>query len=169
MGILPRLFERLSRRGGAYRQEAEDCQAQPKCVSLCGNGRLSLRESRQTDTLAEVKLRKEARRDYNARRSLEAHGLPQAAVKRIIEPLTGCFVPEFPAGNQDSRRPRKVVVLGSTGSIGTNCLDVVAHLGDRLSLSGLSAHCNCCLPAPGSYLETTGSPRWFPIPKWTWS
>jgi 1-deoxy-D-xylulose-5-phosphate reductoisomerase len=58
------------------------------------------------------------------------------------DPLTGCFVPEFPAGNQDSRRPRKVVVLGSTGSIGTNCLDVVAHLGDRLSLSGLSAHCN---------------------------
>jgi 1-deoxy-D-xylulose-5-phosphate reductoisomerase len=33
-----------------------------------------------------------------------------------------------------------VVVLGSTGSIGTNCLDVVAHLSDRLEVVGLSAH-----------------------------
>jgi 1-deoxy-D-xylulose-5-phosphate reductoisomerase len=33
-----------------------------------------------------------------------------------------------------------VVVLGSTGSIGTSCLDVIAHLPDRLQLVGLSAH-----------------------------
>jgi 1-deoxy-D-xylulose-5-phosphate reductoisomerase len=33
-----------------------------------------------------------------------------------------------------------VVVLGSTGSIGTNCLDVIAHLSDRLQVLGLSAH-----------------------------
>jgi 1-deoxy-D-xylulose-5-phosphate reductoisomerase len=33
-------------------------------------------------------------------------------------------------------------VLGSTGSIGTNCLDVIDHLGDRLELLGLSAHAN---------------------------
>jgi 1-deoxy-D-xylulose-5-phosphate reductoisomerase len=33
-----------------------------------------------------------------------------------------------------------VVVLGSTGSIGTNCLDVVDRLGDRLEVLGLSAH-----------------------------
>jgi 1-deoxy-D-xylulose-5-phosphate reductoisomerase len=33
-----------------------------------------------------------------------------------------------------------VVVLGSTGSIGTNCLDVIDHLGDRLCAFGLSAH-----------------------------
>ncbi len=40
-----------------------------------------------------------------------------------------------PAGSR-----RRVVVLGSTGSIGTSCLDVIAHLGDRLEAWGLSAH-----------------------------
>jgi 1-deoxy-D-xylulose-5-phosphate reductoisomerase len=35
-----------------------------------------------------------------------------------------------------------VVVLGSTGSIGTNALDVIAHLPDRLQVHGLSAHAN---------------------------
>src|SRR5579864_4355627 len=37
---------------------------------------------------------------------------------------------------------RRIVVLGSTGSIGTNCLDVVDHLSDRLQVQGLSAHSN---------------------------
>jgi 1-deoxy-D-xylulose-5-phosphate reductoisomerase len=37
-------------------------------------------------------------------------------------------------------RRRRVVVLGSTGSIGCNCLDVIAHLEDRLEAWGLSAH-----------------------------
>jgi 1-deoxy-D-xylulose-5-phosphate reductoisomerase len=37
---------------------------------------------------------------------------------------------------------RRLVVLGSTGSIGTNCLDVVDHLGDRFEILGLSAHCS---------------------------
>src|SRR5207247_114078 len=37
---------------------------------------------------------------------------------------------------------RRVVILGSTGSIGTNCLDVIDCLGDRLELMGLSAHSN---------------------------
>jgi 1-deoxy-D-xylulose-5-phosphate reductoisomerase len=37
---------------------------------------------------------------------------------------------------------RRLVVLGSTGSIGTNCLDVVDHLGDRFEVLGLSAHSN---------------------------
>jgi 1-deoxy-D-xylulose-5-phosphate reductoisomerase len=32
------------------------------------------------------------------------------------------------------------VVLGSTGSIGLNCLDVIANLSNRLELLGLSAH-----------------------------
>jgi 1-deoxy-D-xylulose-5-phosphate reductoisomerase len=32
------------------------------------------------------------------------------------------------------------VVLGSTGSIGTSCLDVIAFLTDRLEVAGLSAH-----------------------------
>src|SRR5207249_9663863 len=36
--------------------------------------------------------------------------------------------------------PRRVVVLGSTGSIGTNCLDVMESLPDRLTPLGLSAH-----------------------------
>ena len=40
----------------------------------------------------------------------------------------------------ESAQRRRVVVLGSTGSIGLNCLDVIAHLGDRLQLLGLSAH-----------------------------
>jgi 1-deoxy-D-xylulose-5-phosphate reductoisomerase len=35
---------------------------------------------------------------------------------------------------------RRLVVLGSTGSIGTNCLDVVEHLRDRFEILGLSAH-----------------------------
>jgi 1-deoxy-D-xylulose-5-phosphate reductoisomerase len=35
-----------------------------------------------------------------------------------------------------------VVVLGSTGSIGLNCLDVIATLEDRLQAVGLSAHSN---------------------------
>lgn len=39
-----------------------------------------------------------------------------------------------------ARRRRRVVVLGSTGSIGCNCLDVIAHLEDRLEAWGLSAH-----------------------------
>jgi 1-deoxy-D-xylulose-5-phosphate reductoisomerase len=39
-------------------------------------------------------------------------------------------------------RPRRVVVLGSTGSIGTSTLDVVGHLPDRLQAVGLSAHGN---------------------------
>ena len=35
---------------------------------------------------------------------------------------------------------RRVVVLGSTGSIGTNCLDVITALESRLTALGLSAH-----------------------------
>src|SRR5437588_8352300 len=41
---------------------------------------------------------------------------------------------------QSAARRRRVVVLGSTGSIGTNCLDVVDHLEHRLEIFGLSAH-----------------------------
>jgi 1-deoxy-D-xylulose-5-phosphate reductoisomerase len=37
-------------------------------------------------------------------------------------------------------RPRRVVVLGSTGSIGTNTLDVVAALPGRFEVVGLAAH-----------------------------
>lgn len=37
-------------------------------------------------------------------------------------------------------RRRRVVVLGSTGSIGTNCLEVISRFEDRLQPIGLSAH-----------------------------
>jgi 1-deoxy-D-xylulose-5-phosphate reductoisomerase len=39
-----------------------------------------------------------------------------------------------------SARPRRVAVLGSTGSVGTSALDVVRHLPDRLEVLGLAAH-----------------------------
>jgi 1-deoxy-D-xylulose-5-phosphate reductoisomerase len=35
---------------------------------------------------------------------------------------------------------RRIVILGSTGSIGVNCLDVISHFADRLAPVGLSAH-----------------------------
>jgi 1-deoxy-D-xylulose-5-phosphate reductoisomerase len=38
-----------------------------------------------------------------------------------------------------ARRPRRLVILGSTGSIGTQALDVVARSGGELELVGLSA------------------------------
>jgi 1-deoxy-D-xylulose-5-phosphate reductoisomerase len=37
---------------------------------------------------------------------------------------------------------RRVAILGSTGSIGTSCLDVIAALPDRLAAIALSAHSN---------------------------
>jgi 1-deoxy-D-xylulose-5-phosphate reductoisomerase len=36
-----------------------------------------------------------------------------------------------------------VVLLGSTGSIGTSCLDVISSLPNRLEVLGLSAHSRC--------------------------
>ncbi|GIW82124.1 MAG: 1-deoxy-D-xylulose 5-phosphate reductoisomerase [Gemmatales bacterium] len=42
--------------------------------------------------------------------------------------------------NDQLAERRRVVVLGSTGSIGQSCLDVIAHLPDRLQAVGLSAH-----------------------------
>ncbi|MBM3972212.1 MAG: 1-deoxy-D-xylulose-5-phosphate reductoisomerase [Planctomycetes bacterium] len=35
---------------------------------------------------------------------------------------------------------KRIAVLGSTGSVGTNCLQVLAALPERLSLSGITAH-----------------------------
>jgi 1-deoxy-D-xylulose-5-phosphate reductoisomerase len=40
----------------------------------------------------------------------------------------------------ESSAKRRIVILGSTGSIGANCLDVIEHLRDRLEPVGLSAH-----------------------------
>jgi len=41
---------------------------------------------------------------------------------------------------QDAGSRRRIVLLGSTGSIGTSCLKVVDHLPNRLEVVGLSAH-----------------------------
>ena len=62
----------------------------------------------------------------------------------------------FPADGTTSSR-RRVVILGSTGSIGRNCLDVIAALPDRLEVVGLSAHSNGEM-----LLEQAGRcrPRW---------
>ena len=46
----------------------------------------------------------------------------------------------MPASPPSSARPRRVAVLGSTGSIGTSTLDVIRHFPDRLELAGLAAH-----------------------------
>lgn len=45
-----------------------------------------------------------------------------------------------PSVSQPAGSRRRVVVLGSTGSIGTSSLDVIDRLGDRLEAWGLSAH-----------------------------
>src|SRR5437868_4414734 len=44
------------------------------------------------------------------------------------------------SGPQGAGSRRRVVVLGSTGSIGTSCLDVIDNLPDRLEAWGLCAH-----------------------------
>lgn len=46
----------------------------------------------------------------------------------------------MPSAHPSSARPRRVAVLGSTGSIGTSALDVIRHLPHHLSLVGLAAH-----------------------------
>ena len=45
-----------------------------------------------------------------------------------------------PATPTTSTSPKRVVVLGSTGSIGTSTLDVAAALPERISIVGLMAH-----------------------------
>jgi 1-deoxy-D-xylulose-5-phosphate reductoisomerase len=51
----------------------------------------------------------------------------------------GCRLPAAFAA-RDGSPCRRVVVLGSTGSIGVSSLDVIAHLPERLRATGLSAH-----------------------------
>ena len=41
-----------------------------------------------------------------------------------------------------SQQQRRVIVLGSTGSIGVNALGVIKELGDFCQVIGLSAHGN---------------------------
>lgn len=42
--------------------------------------------------------------------------------------------------NADQQKRKRIAVLGSTGSIGTNCLEVIAAHADRLELAGVTAH-----------------------------
>ncbi len=37
---------------------------------------------------------------------------------------------------------KRVIILGSTGSIGTNTLEVIARLRDRFEVVGIAAHSN---------------------------
>ncbi len=60
----------------------------------------------------------------------------------------------------DSVSKRRVVVLGSTGSVGQACLDVIAQLPDRLELLGLSAHSSW---EPLFEQASRCKPRWITI------
>ncbi len=84
---------------------------------------------------------------------MRSHGLMPTA--------TRCSVSRPPAVSSDPLRgcpgARRVVVLGSTGSIGTSTLDVIRHLPDRLCAAGLSAHANTDLL--GEQIELF-RPRW---------
>ena len=50
-------------------------------------------------------------------------------------------------GNACDMRKKKVCILGSTGSIGKNALQVISDLNDRFEVSGLSAQSNVSLLA----------------------
>src|SRR5438477_9843254 len=52
---------------------------------------------------------------------------------------------------------QKIAVLGSTGSIGTNCLEVIGALPERLNLTGVAARSSWQLPGRQSEQFT---PRW---------
>ncbi|MGF1580921.1 MAG: 1-deoxy-D-xylulose-5-phosphate reductoisomerase [Gemmataceae bacterium] len=55
---------------------------------------------------------------------------------------------------------RNVVILGSTGSIGTNCLDVISHLPNQFSVLGMSAHKNVDLLLEQAHMY---KPRWIAL------
>ncbi|MCG8503837.1 MAG: hypothetical protein MI755_04455, partial [Sphingomonadales bacterium] len=48
---------------------------------------------------------------------------------------------------QPGTAPRSVTILGSTGSVGCNTLDLIARAPDRFSLVALTAHENVALLA----------------------
>ena len=41
-----------------------------------------------------------------------------------------------------SSAPRRIALVGATGTIGVNCLDVAAHLPGRVKVAGISGHSN---------------------------
>jgi 1-deoxy-D-xylulose-5-phosphate reductoisomerase len=64
-----------------------------------------------------------------------------------------------PADTRTTSR-RQIVVLGSTGSIGINCLDVIDHLATGLHVVGLSAHSQWDLLCKQAQAH---KPRWVTI------
>lgn len=47
------------------------------------------------------------------------------------------------SGHRSASPPcRRIAILGATGTIGVNCLDVASHLPDRVKVVGLSGHAN---------------------------
>src|SRR4051812_9061696 len=58
-----------------------------------------------------------------------------------------CTRPALPSASSAGRLRlmKRVVVLGSTGSIGTQTLDIIAQHGDRLKVVGLAARSNSAL------------------------
>src|SRR5215216_2379060 len=46
----------------------------------------------------------------------------------------------MPTNKPSADRPRRVALLGSTGSIGTSTLDVARHLPERVKIVGLAAN-----------------------------
>jgi 1-deoxy-D-xylulose-5-phosphate reductoisomerase len=67
---------------------------------------------------------------------VDAHGRVPPPLP-LAELLPVSPLPTNPVRNGSRRR---VVVLGSTGSVGTSCLEVIDALNDRLAAVGLSAH-----------------------------
>jgi 1-deoxy-D-xylulose-5-phosphate reductoisomerase len=58
----------------------------------------------------------------------------------LDQSVDGCCVPVSASSGPIRSERRRVAVLGSTGSIGSNCMEVIEHLSDRLEVLGLSAH-----------------------------
>lgn len=44
--------------------------------------------------------------------------------------------------SQSPSAPRRIAIVGATGTIGVNCLDVVTHLPGRVKVVGISGHSN---------------------------
>lgn len=60
--------------------------------------------------------------------------------RRVIPEVGLCTAVMMQCDASKPCSPRRVALLGSTGSIGTSCLDVITHLEDRLRVQSLSAN-----------------------------
>lgn len=85
----------------------------------------------------EANLQRFRRRGYNnccRRTRAEADVLSVRRPPRNAVLATACTI------DRTTDSPRRIVVLGSSGSIGLSTLDVVSHLHQRLTITGLSVH-----------------------------